>query len=232
MEKAYFSGARIVSSTNIVALALAFSLLISACGGGAGGGAIEAGSLSSSSSSSDTISPVVTITAPTSGTSYTTPSASVAVTGTATDNIGLSQISWSNNLGGSGNILVSGTSASGSFNIALISGANVITVIARDTTGNTAQKQLTVNYTPTTSNMATLAWDAVAATNILGYRLYYGTAPRTYLQPLGQGLSVGNVTTYVLMGLSNRTRYYFAVTSIDALGNESGYSNEAFKDIP
>lgn len=85
----------------------------------------------------------------------------------------------------------------------------------------------------TTSNAATLAWDPPAtATTLSGYRLYYGTAPGAYLQPYGQGISVGNVTTYTLMGLSNGTRYYFAVTAFDQSGNESAYSNEAIKDIP
>jgi len=48
---------------------------------------------------------------------------------------------------------------------------------------------------------------------------------------LGQGLDAGNFTTYTLTGLSSATRYYFAVTAFDTLGNESVYSNEAFKDI-
>ena len=83
------------------------------------------------------------------------------------------------------------------------------------------------------SNSATLAWDpSTTATNLSGYRLYYGTASGTYLQPYGQGISVGNITTYTLMGLSNGTRYYFAVTAFDTSGNESGYSNVAFKDVP
>lgn len=84
----------------------------------------------------------------------------------------------------------------------------------------------------TTSNSAALAWDTVTATNLAGYRVYYGTAPGNYLQPRGQGISVGNVTSYTAIGLSNGTRYYFAVTAFDTSGNESGYSNEAIKDIP
>jgi hypothetical protein len=83
------------------------------------------------------------------------------------------------------------------------------------------------------ANSATLAWDPPATgTNLAGYRMYYGTVPGTYLQPFGQGLSVGNITTYTLMGLSHGTRYYFAVTAFDTMGNESVYSNETFKDIP
>jgi Fibronectin type III domain len=233
----YHGLTRIVRLVNRAAM-LVLPLLLVACGGGAGGG-IEANTPASSSSSlspvttsPDKTSPVITITAPTSGASFNTTSASVTVTGSATDNVGLSQISWTNSKGGSGNMSVNGTSASGSFNIALLSGANVITVTARDTSGNSGQRQLTINYTPTTTNSAILVWDAVIATNLSGYRLYYGTAPRTYLQPFGQGINVGNVTSYTLTGLTAGTRYYFAVTAIDVFGNESGYSNEAFKDVP
>ena len=84
----------------------------------------------------------------------------------------------------------------------------------------------------TSPNTATLTWDAITDPNLSGYRIYYGTAPRTYFQSPGQGVNVGNVTTYTLLGLSSATRYYFVVTATDTLNNESTYSNEVFKDIP
>lgn len=241
MDKAYQNRMRIPSFSNTV-LFFVLPLLLAACNAGSGG-VYSAASTSGTGGSgpglppgpgtTDTTPPAVTITAPTTGTSYTATSTSVTVSCSATDNIALSQISWSNNQGGSGNLSVSGTSGSASFNIALVSGANAITVTARDMAGNTAQKQLTVNYTPpSTSNSVSLAWDAVSAPGLSGYRMYYGTTSRTYQQTLGQGASVGNVTTYTVMGLSSGTRYYFAVTAIDSLGNESAYSNETFKDIP
>ena len=96
----------------------------------------------------------------------------------------------------------------------------------------TAARSVTATFSQTISNSASLAWDPVTATNLSGYRLYYGTAPGSYQQAYGQGISVGNVTAYTLMGLSNGTRYYFAVTAVDTSGNESAYSNEAYKDIP
>jgi chitodextrinase len=105
------------------------------------------------------------------------------------------------------------------------------TVAARDAAGNTSTAA-SASVVTAPSNSAALAWDAVVAANLSGYRIYFGTAPRTYLQPLGQGASVGNVTTHTVTGLSSATRYYFAVTATDTLGNESAYSNEAFKDIP
>lgn len=81
------------------------------------------------------------------------------------------------------------------------------------------------------ANTATLTWDAVTDSDLSGYRIYYGTAPGTYLQPLGQGVNAGNVTSYTITGLSSGSRYYFTVTAFDMSNNESGFSNEVFKDI-
>src|SRR5206468_5545641 len=109
------------------------------------------------------------------------------------------------------------------------------TVAARDAAGNISPNSASVSVTtppPPPSNSAGLAWDAVIVPNLSGYRVYFGTAPGTYLQPVGQGISVGNVTTYTVIGLASGTRYYFAVTDFDTLGQESSYSNEVFKDIP
>jgi len=85
----------------------------------------------------------------------------------------------------------------------------------------------------TGASNASITWDAVADPNLSGYRIYYGTASGTYLQPLGQGLNVeSNVITHTVTGLSGGKRYYFAATAYDAAGNESGYSNEVFEDVP
>ena len=79
---------------------------------------------------------------------------------------------------------------------------------------------------------ATLTWDASVDPRVSGYRIYYGTAPRTYFQPIGQGLDVGNITSYTVTGLSSATTYYFAATAYDSLNSESDFSNEAHKTIP
>src|SRR5947207_7400403 len=84
----------------------------------------------------------------------------------------------------------------------------------------------------TSPNSAALAWDAVTDPTVIGYRIYYGTAPGTYLQSVGQGLNVGKATTFTVTGLSSGTRYYFAVTAYDTSNGESTYSDEVFKDIP
>ena len=80
---------------------------------------------------------------------------------------------------------------------------------------------------------ATLAWDAVQATALSGYRIYYGTSSGSYSQSYGNGLTVGrDVTAYMVTGLRSGTTYYFAVTAFDNSGNESGYSEEASKVVP
>src|SRR5690606_8276847 len=52
--------------------------------------------------SGDTTAPTVTITSPTSATTYATNQSSIALQGTASDNVGVTQVTWSNSRGGSG----------------------------------------------------------------------------------------------------------------------------------
>ena len=109
------------------------------------------------------------------------------------------------------------------------------TVAARDAAGNISPNSTGVSVTtppPPPSNSASLAWDAVTTPTLAGYRVYFGTAPGTYLQSLGQGISVGNVTAYTLTGLASGSQYYFAVTAFDTVGVESPYSNEVSKNVP
>ena len=74
----------------------------------------------------------------------------------------------------------------------------------------------------------TLSWDPVNATNLGGYRLYYGQGPRTYTSNVNVGLQ----TTYTLTGLTAGQTYYLAVTAYDtAGGNESVFSNEVSAPI-
>ena len=67
-----------------------------------------------------------------------------------------------------------------------------------------------------------LAWDAVPGS--AGYNLY-----RSPLSGGGWELLNGNAITgteYTDPGLQNARTYYYVVTSLDAMGNESAYSNE------
>jgi hypothetical protein len=67
-----------------------------------------------------------------------------------------------------------------------------------------------------------LAWDANTDPDLMGYKLYYGTASGVY----DHSVDVSNVTTYTLTGLTKGRTYYFVATAYDMSHNESGYSNE------
>ena len=94
----------------------------------------------------DTQDPTVTITNPTASSSYSTSSSTMILGGSASDNVGVTQVSWVNSRGGSGT--ASGTSSWSASGISLQSGSNVITVTARDAAGHTASDTITVTYTP------------------------------------------------------------------------------------
>lgn len=95
----------------------------------------------------DNIAPTVTITSPTSNPTYTTGVGTINIGGTATDNVGVTSVTWSNDRGGSGN--ATGTTAWSVNGIVLQTGVNVITVSARDAAGNTGTDTLTVTYSST-----------------------------------------------------------------------------------
>ena len=94
----------------------------------------------------DTQNPTITITSPTSSSSYGMSSSSITLGGSASDNVGVTQVSWVNSSGGSGT--ASGTSSWSASGIALQEGTNVITVTARDGAGHTGSDSITVTYTP------------------------------------------------------------------------------------
>ena len=94
----------------------------------------------------ETTPPVVTITGPTSNATHATGTTPLTLSGTASDNVGVTQVSWVNDRGGSGT--ATGTTSWSVSGIALLSGANVLTVTARDAAGNTSTDTLTVTYTP------------------------------------------------------------------------------------
>ena len=86
--------------------------------------------------------PVLTITAPANGGTIATTASSIALVGTALDDTGVSQVTWTNSLGGSGTAI--GTSAWAVLAVPIKVGSNVITLTARDLSGNTVTKTLTV----------------------------------------------------------------------------------------
>jgi hypothetical protein len=99
----------------------------------------------SSTPPADTAAPSVTITGPTSASTYSVASDSVFLTGTSSDDVGVSEVTWTNNRGDSGTATGTGTWNSGP--IGLKRGTNVITVTAHDAAGHTSTDTLTVTRT-------------------------------------------------------------------------------------
>lgn len=78
-----------------------------------------------------------------------------------------------------------------------------------------------------TRGVAVLSWLPNAEPDLAGYRVYYGLAPGLP----EAAIDVGLATTATVTSLDVGHRYYFVVTAYDTAGNESGYSNEVFKDV-
>ena len=161
--------------------------------------------------------------------------------GTAANAVGVTQVSWSNDRGGSG--VASGTTGWSVTGIALQSGNNVLTVTARDAANNTSTDTLTVTYTPPapdtqaptapagltatalTSTQINLSWtastDNVAVT---GYQIErcQGAGCSNFTP-----LTTVTTTNYSNTGLTAGTTYSYRVRATDAAANLSPYSNTA-----
>ena len=93
--------------------------------------------------------------------------------------------------------------------------------------GRTGALSSTEIITPSTGVQATLTWDSASDPSVMGYKIYYGTASRTYQQVIDVGLS----TTYAFSSLNSGTTYFFSVTAYNSVA-ESCSSNEVTKTIP
>jgi hypothetical protein len=74
-------------------------------------------------------------------------------------------------------------------------------------------------------------WEAVSASDLAGYRVYFGTSPGSYAQARGTGVNAGSTASLTVSNLQPGVIYYFAVTSYDMSGNESAYSAEVLKVV-
>jgi hypothetical protein len=88
-----------------------------------------------------------------------------------------------------------------------------------------------------------LTWDAPTTNNdgtpiggLVMYKVYYGTAPRSYTISIDvrhascQIIDVSTHCKFTVKGLASGT-YYFAVIAYDRAGNRSIYSNEISRTI-
>jgi hypothetical protein len=194
----------------------------------------------SATSGSESGSTTLTVTAATLVSIAVTPvNASIAAgtsqqftaTGTYSDNSTqnlTALVTWSSS--NTGAETISNATGSKGLATAIASGTATITAVSGGISRSTT---LTVTA-PAAMGSATLTWsapttntDGTPLTDLAGYKIHYGTSAGSYTKTI----DVGNVTTYTVNNLTSGT-YYFAVTAYDTSGNESSYSNEAYKTIP
>jgi len=148
---------------------------------------------------SDTVKPTVAITLPTTQPTYSTTAPTIALSGTASDNTGVTSVTWTNSAGGSGT--ATGTTSWSVPSLTLQTGTNTLTVTARDAAGNQTSTSLAVTYTgvevpqqpiisPAGGNFAT-PQTVTLTTATSGATIYYttdGSTPTTasnrYSDPL------------------------------------------------
>jgi hypothetical protein len=78
------------------------------------------------------------------------------------------------------------------------------------------------------SQSVSFRWSANTEPDVVGYRVHYGVASRTYTQIL----DVGNSTTATITNLLPGTTYYFALTAYNTLGLQSVYTGELVYSVP
>jgi len=86
---------------------------------------------------------------------------------------------------------------------------------------------VTLSWTAPTQNTA-----GGPLTDLVGYRIYYGTSPGQYDNVVS--IMDSGATQYIVTGaqLEESTTYYFVATAVNAAGLESAYSNEASATTP
>ena len=112
----------------------------------------------------DVAPPTVSITGPTGAATYATSATPLTVSGTAIDNVGVTQVTWANSAGGSGT--ATGTTNWTASGIVLQPGTNVVAVTAWDAANNVATAQVTVTYTPPDVTVPTVAITSPTGTGV------------------------------------------------------------------
>jgi len=154
--------------------------------------------------------PSVSITNPTSNSSYSTSDATISIAGNASDDNGINTITWSSNRGGSG----TATNSSGDWTswavsgIALQEGENIITVTATDTNNQTATDTITVTYTP--SDMVQ-AWSANEQT---GDNDWKDSSVTYCVRLLIQGAQINRSGNQIMLGFRGRSSGDYAIRKV------------------
>lgn len=204
-----------------IVVIIGFISFLNGCIVGSGDGSNRSVSTPSTSSSpsspEDTTDPSIRISVPASSERYSTPDATVNLSGVASDNIGVSKVTWSNNRGGSGTAV--GTVRWSISTMTLQPGDNAVTLTAYDARNNTGVARITVAYTapakpdaPTTTAgdaQVTLGWNRVSGAT--AYNVYR------------DGSRIGSSTSpaFTDTGLRNGTSYTYRISSFNDAGESA-----------
>ena len=195
--------------------------------------------------SADTTPPAVTITAPTNAATYSTTSGTLSLGGTATDNVAVTQVTWTSSRGGSGT--ATGTGSWSVTGISLQSGSNLLTVTARDAANNTSTDTLDVTYTPADSTPPT-APTSLGATAVSSARIDLSwiaatddVAVTAYVIERCAGVGCNGFATLTTVApsiaysdttVAPATSYSYRISARDAATNQSVVSNTATAVTP
>jgi hypothetical protein len=80
----------------------------------------------------------------------------------------------------------------------------------------------TFGATAPAGQSVTLVWNANTDPNVTGCNVYFGVSSGNYTNMI----NAGNVTNATVSGLVAGVTYYFAATTYDSAGDQSGYSTE------
>ena len=160
----------------------------------------------------DSVPPSIQILNPTTSATYNTGSATLSISGTASDNVGLQSVTWTNaaNAGGG---TATGTTTWSVSSVALNAGSNLITVTATDLAGNTSNATLTVDLntlaptvTITSPTAATSFYTAAGSVVLQGTATAAGSATITLveyaLSTSGPFTTISGTTSWTTPSLS------------------------------
>ena len=167
--------------------------------------------------------PVANITVPSSSSSFTSDRPSIDLGGTASDDHGLTSVTWENSLGGQGNASNdSGDWTSWSVDsLNLQEGQNVITVTARDSDNQTTTDTISVNYI---SSNNTISWSAVDQTGDTTWTDSTATWCVRALVESGSVIASGDT---VMIGFQGRTSSNYTLRKVSiAAKDPSGYDGD------
>jgi hypothetical protein len=129
-------------SKNLLFITLLISVLVfvTACSGGGS----ESNNAPPPDEKSDTTAPILTVNIPSANSTYTTSESTVTIGGTVTDDTAVTELTWVNESGGTGSIIIA---VNWQYeNVPLTRGSNVITVTAKDAENNSTTAFITVDY--------------------------------------------------------------------------------------